>query len=265
MEGPLLKMQSQLLKPVEYTLSLGQDSLSMSDLVGRKIKIEYLGQIRDIYDGRVIKKSYAQGYSYKNFVTLARCDSCMVQPEKCHYHHGTCRESSWGEEHCLVDHIVYLSITSTVKVGVTRHTQVPIRWVDQGASKAIPLVTVRDRLTAGLIEVEMKGAFDDKTNWRKMLEGSAPDWDLLALREGVYEQFADLFDDYGVEEMDGGEVRIEYPVLRHPTPPIRSINLERDPVVEDRLYGIKGQYLIFSQGVLNVRNYQGYVVKLEVF
>ena len=165
----------------------------------------------------------------------------------------------------MVDHVVYLSLTSTVKVGVTRRTQVPTRWIDQGAVRAIPLVAVKDRLTAGLIEVEMKSAFEDKTNWRKMLTNDCPDLDLAELREGAFEQFADLFDDHGAEEMEAGETQINYPVKKYlcSERPVRSLSLEKNPVIEEVLYGIKGQYLIFDRTAFNVRNHQGHLVQLS--
>ncbi|MCY4643495.1 MAG: DUF2797 domain-containing protein [Bacteriovoracales bacterium] len=260
-EGNLLKMKSTLKEVVDYVLPVGSESIPLNELVGQRVKISYLGQINDIYDGSVIKKSYAQGYSYKNFISLARCDSCIVQPEKCHHHKGTCREPGWGEENCFVDHVVYLAVTSAVKVGITRRSQIPTRWIDQGAVKAIPLVIVKDRLTAGLIEVEMKSAFGDKTNWRKMLGGENELLDLTELREGVFDQFADLFDDHGAEEAHEGEITIDYPVKRYPEK-IKSVVLDKNPVIDDVLCGIKGQYLIFEKSVFNVRNHQGYRIRL---
>ena len=247
---------------VEYSLPLGDQLLPLNGLVGQKIKIHFHGQINDLYDGRVIKKSYAQGYSYQNFISLARCDSCIVQPEKCHFYQGTCREPQWGKENCLTEHVVYLALTSTVKVGITRHTQIPTRWIDQGAVRAIPVVKVKDRLTAGLVEVEMKSSFEDKTHWRKMLAGDYEDWNLGEIREGVFDEFADLFDDHNVEEVDVGETEINYPVKKYPQT-IRSLGLDKRPLVEETLYGIKGQYLIFDDTVFNVRNHQGYFIELS--
>lgn len=261
LEGNLLKMQSQFKDVVEYSLPVGKHLIPLNEWIGQKIRIEFLGQINDIHDGHAIKKSYGQGYSYQNFISLACCDFCIVRPEKCHYHLGTCREPQWGEEYCLVEHVVYLALTSTVKVGVTRCTQIPTRWIDQGATRAIPLVAVGDRLTAGLIEVEMKSNFEDKTNWRKMLLNQCEIMDLTSLREGVFDQFADLFDDHGAEEMEDEEVAINYPVQRYPLGAIRSLGLDKTPVIEGILHGIKGQYLIFERNVFNVRNHQGYLVR----
>ena len=261
-KGNVVKMQSRLADVVHYTLPIGQQLIPMNPLVGHPIKIHFTGEINDIYDGQPIKKSYGQGYSYRNFRSLARCDYCIVQPEKCHFHHGTCREPQWGEQHCLTPHVVYLSLTSSAKVGVTRHTQIPTRWIDQGAVKAIPLVRVNERLNAGLIEVELKSAFEDKTNWRKMLTNDYEPQDLAELREMAFGAFADLFDDHCAEEIEAGETSITYPVKKYPTT-IRSLNAEKNPLIQEVLYGIKGQYLIFEQSVLNMRNHQGYFIELS--
>ena len=263
-EGNLLKMESKWGPVVEYFLPVGEQRMGLNELVGKEIHLEFQGRINDVHDGSLIKKSYGQGYSYKNFTRLACCDSCIIQPEKCHYHLGTCREPAWGEKHCMAPHVVYLSLTSTVKVGVTRRSQVPTRWIDQGAVKAVPLVEVSNRRTAGLIEVEIKSSFDDKTNWRKMLSNEWEDVDLEELKEGVFQDFADLFDDHNAEEAEDGEVSISYPVDQYPQSPIRSLTLDKHPAIGGVLRGIKGQYLIFDQGVFNVRNHQGYWVTLVV-
>ena len=261
-EGNLLKMKSTLKKVVEYSLPLGDQLIPLNDLIGQKIKIQFQGKINDIYDGKQIKKSYGQGYSYKNFISLARCDSCIVQPEKCHFHQGSCREPQWGQENCFAEHVVYLALTSTVKVGVTRYSQIPTRWIDQGAVKAIPLVVVQDRLSAGLIEVEMKSCFDDKTNWRKMLASDYEAFNLVELKEGAFDQFAHLFDDHEAEEIEDGVVEINYPLKQSPNK-VQSLLLDKIPFIEDVLCGIKGQYLIFERGVFNVRNHQGYLIQLS--
>ncbi|KAF5276578.1 hypothetical protein FQR65_LT16285 [Abscondita terminalis] len=88
----------------------------------------------------------------------------------------------------LVPHVVYLAYTGDVKVGVTRETQVPTRWIDQGATFALPIART-DRLKAGVIEVEMKNHLADKTNWKKMLQTLESDVDLADFREKIKEYF----------------------------------------------------------------------------
>src|SRR5690606_30684679 len=175
--GNIMKMKSRLGKVVEYALPLGDELVEMNPLLGKMVKLSFDGTINCIATGEKIKKSYNQGYSYKSFITLPECDICIVKPELCHFHKGTCRDSKWGEEHCMQPHVVYLALSSNVKVGITRERQVPTRWIDQGATQALPILKVKDRRTAGLIEVEIAKEFSDRTDWRKMLKGELDEGD----------------------------------------------------------------------------------------
>lgn len=263
-QGNILKMKTSLEDVVQYKLPIGDDEVGMNQFIGKKIKLSFNGQINCIATGEKIKKSYNQGYSYKAFMTLARCDLCIVKPELCHYHKGTCREPKWGEENCFQPHIIYLAISSGLKVGITREKQVPTRWMDQGAVRALPILKVASRRDAGMIETAMKEQVDDKTNWRKMLQNEGPDEidDLLAIREGLFESYADMIDDYDGEDLDENIVEINYPVEVYPDK-IKSLGFDKNPVIEGELQGIKGQYLIFDTGVVNMRKHQGYWLELE--
>ena len=261
--GNILKMKSKLDEVVEYKLPIGDELLLMNQFLEKKIKLEFSGEIHCIDSGKKIKKTYGQGYSYDSFMKLAACDMCIVKPELCHYHKGTCREPEWGEKNCFSPHVIYLSDTSSLKVGITRKSQVPTRWIDQGAIKAIPLVEVENRLISGQIEVELKQAFNDKTNWRNMLKGLESDIDLEEEKERVFEEFADLFDDMGAEEIEDPMVEINYPVVEYPKK-ITSLSFDKTAKVEGTLLGIKGQYLIFDSGVINIRKHQGYQIKISV-
>ena len=195
----------------------------------------------------------------------------MVQPERCHYAAGTCREPDWGEKHCLRDHYVYLANTSGVKVGITRLTQVPTRWIDQGAVQALPFYRVNERLISGLLEVKLKKKLSDRTDWRRLLRGDPPRVDLPALAETLREYLAaeivELQEHFGADAVvfvkDAVPVDIVYPVSRYPEK-IRAYNLDKTPLISDVLLGIKGQYLIFAGGVLNIRKYGGYFVELSI-
>ena len=46
-------------------------------------------------------------------------------------------------------------------MGVTRKTQVPTRWIDQGAHEAIEIVKVPNRYLAGITDVALKAHVDD--------------------------------------------------------------------------------------------------------
>lgn len=261
--GQLLKMKSELQDkgPVQYALPLDGEPYPLNQYLGKKIKLSWQEKIFDIYDGKEIKKSYGQGYSYQNLMTLARCDTCIVKPELCHYHKGTCREPKWGEEHCFIPHYIYLSVTSGLKIGITRETQVPTRWVDQGAVYALPILKVADRKTSGLIEVEIAKELADKTNWRNMLKGEYPEVDLEEARDNIYETYGDLLDDADADDVDEEVLEIEYPILEVPKK-FKSLSFDKMKDVEGTLLGIKGQYLILDIGVINMRKHNGYQVSL---
>jgi hypothetical protein len=262
MKGNLLKMKAELGKEVQYSLPLGDQLIPLNPMIGKKINLKWSGLIHDIHDGKIIKKSYAQGFSYKNFISLACCDTCIVKPELCHYNEGTCRQPEWGEKNCLIPHVVYLSITSGVKVGITRATQVPTRWIDQGASFALPILKVADRKTSGLIEIELAKEMADKTNWRNMLKGVFEQVDLELIRDQIYDQWGDLLDDHGAEDIEEEVLAIHYP-LKGPPPKLVSMGFEKTPEIEGTLVGIKGQYLILDTGVLNIRKHQGYEINFK--
>lgn len=261
--GNILKMKTKLdgSTPL-YNLPLSDESVFMNDIVGKKISMKFDGIINCIATGEQIKKSFNQGYSYKSFMTLAECDTCIIKPELCHYAKGTCRDPKWGEEHCFIPHYIYLAVSSDLKVGITRHTQVPNRWIDQGASFALPILKVRDRKTSGLIEVEIARAYKDKTNWQKMLKNEIPDIDLHEMKEEVFEEFGDVLDSFDVEEVETTVTKIEYPVLEYPKK-VKSLGFDKQSLVEGQLLGIKGQYLILDTGVINMRKHQGYRINLS--
>jgi hypothetical protein len=181
-----------------------------------------------------------------------------MKPETCHFDQGTCREPNWAETHCLTPHTVYLANSSGVKVGITRNNQVPTRWIDQGAVAALPIAEVPTRKDSGLLETYFKDFVSDKTNWRKMLKNDIEDIDLYEVRDQLFEDWPDHLN---AEPLEMEEVvDIHYPVKEYPTQ-IKSFNLDKDPHVRGTLKGIKGQYLIFDSGVINLRKYTGYKLK----
>ena len=57
--------------------------------------------------------------------------------------------------------------------------------------------------------------------------------------------------------------KFDYPVIEYPLK-VKSVNFDKQNEIEGRLWGIKGQYLIFDDGrVFNVRRHNGYLVSLE--
>ncbi|MBT4520025.1 MAG: DUF2797 domain-containing protein [Halieaceae bacterium] len=269
--GAVRKMKTTLASPVQYHLVLGEHDIPMNQYLGKVLRLDYRGVINCVHCNRKTNKSFNQGYCYPCFKRLAQCDSCIMSPQKCHYWAGTCREPQWGEQNCMVDHYVYLANTSGLKVGITRGTQIPTRWIDQGASQAQPIFRVSNRLNSGLVEVVFKDHIADKTNWRKMLSGTAEAADLELARSRLMadcaDQVAALRDQYGQRAITvleaESETRITYPVASYPTK-VSSFNLDKTGSAGGTLMGIKGQYLIFDTGVINIRKYGGYQLSLSV-
>ena len=254
---------------VYYSLPINDELLPLNELIGQRLAIQFHGEINCISCGRKTKKSFAQGHCFPCMRSLASCDTCIMRPELCHYHEGTCREPDWGEKNCFTDHFVYLSNTSGLKIGITRGNQVPTRWVDQGAVAAMPIYKVANRRISGLLESPASNLIADKTNWRTMLKGDiAPlnipkQWNEL---KNQFESIAhDIRDEHGEDAISFANQQVEefnYPVLEYPTK-IVSHNLDKAGQAAGTLMGIKGQYLIFDTGVMNIRKYTGYVLDIQ--
>ncbi len=186
--GKLRKMRVEESDPIQYTLPLGDESVAVNPLLGNTIVVQHTGDIHCVACGRKTAKSFNQGHCFPCFRRLASCDACIVRPERCHYHLGTCREPEWGQAHCLRPHVVYLANSSGVKVGITRATQVPTRWIDQGAAQALPIARVASRRLSGLMEVAFKEHVSDRTDWRRMLKGEPEAVNLKASRDALFAQ-----------------------------------------------------------------------------
>ena len=270
-EGSIRKMLGSLDDPVQYALPLGEEQVPLNELLGRTIRLEALGVINCLHCNRLTKKSYSQGYCYPCMKKLAQSDLCIMSPERCHYDQGTCREPSWGEQFCMTDHIVYLANSSGMKVGITRASQVPTRWIDQGASQALPIMRVATRQQSGLVEDLLRQQVADKTNWRAMLRGEPEPMDLLAERDRILEcaaagleQLQGRFGLQAIQPLPAAEVQeISYPVLEYSAKP-QSANLDKEPVLEGTLLGIKGQYLLLDTAVINIRKYTAYSMSFSV-
>ena len=268
--GHLRKMQVELESPVRYTLLLDELEQPLNALIGTKISLIFSGDIHCQACGRKSKKSYSQGFCFPCSQKLAQCDLCIMRPETCHHHKGTCREPQWGLDHCFQPHIVYLSNTSGLKVGITRKEQIPTRWIDQGATQALPIIEVSTRYHSGLLEVLFKQHVADRTDWRKMLKGENGDIDLIAERERLLVLCADeisqvneQFGEDSCQVLAEDIVQIGYPVESYPEKVV-SLNFDKIAEVSGTLQGIKGQYLIFDCGVLNIRKFGGYWVALSI-
>ncbi|MCP3690110.1 MAG: DUF2797 domain-containing protein [Gammaproteobacteria bacterium] len=267
-QGHLHKMHVAPGPQVQYQLSLAGDIVCLNDLIGSTIRLEYLQNITCTHCGRDTSKSFNQGFCYPCFRSLAQCDICIISPEKCHYHHGSCREPSWGLSHCMQAHVIYLSNTSGIKVGITRESQLPVRWIDQGAVQALAVLRVSRRYHSGLVEMAFKQHVKDKTNWRTMLKNDVENIDLYQFFEFVWPKVevalsAEVRADIEIIANQNASMSLRYPALEYPQK-VTSFNFDKTPLVTGRLNAIKGQYLILDSGVINIRKFAGYLVSLEV-
>ncbi len=256
-------------REVSYSLPIGDEFLPMNVLIGKSITIKNEGEINCINCGRKSNKSFAQGHCFPCMRKLASCDTCIMKPELCHFHEGTCREPGWAEKNCFVDHYIYLSKTSNLKIGITRGTQVPTRWVDQGAVEAMPIYRTNSRRISGLLEHPISAFMSDKTNWRAMLKNEYDDFnfaeELAKFTPQIDEIVSKLHAEFGEESLvkvDQAPEKFVYPVLEYPTKVV-SHNLDKTTEASGTLMGIKGQYLIFDTGVMNIRKYTGYKLSIS--
>jgi hypothetical protein len=261
-EGNILKMRTELASPVNYFLPVGENEIFMNSLIGKEISMNFTGQINCISCGKQTKTSFGQGFCYNCLQTAPEASESVIRPELSKAHLGIARDMEWAVKHDLIDHIVYLAVSGDVKVGVTRHHQIPTRWIDQGASSAIKLALTPNRHIAGVIEVFLKKHFTDKTDWRAMLKNNiAENINLVEEKEKVYKLLPSELKKYFEPENEITE--IEYPVINFPQT-IKSVSFDKTSAIEGILTGIKGQYLIFQDdSVLNIRKHNGYFLQIK--
>ena len=254
-------MQTENTAPVTYYLDMGDDFINMNQLMDKAVSVEFV-RYQCLCCGED-KKIFRQGFCYDCFYKMPQTGDWIMKPELSTAHlDQEDRDLAYEKQVQLQPHVVYLANSSNVKVGVTRKTQIPTRWIDQGAHEAIEIVEVPNRYLAGITEVALKDHVADKTNWRKMLTNDVIDVDLAEERDKLFAFVPEEAKPYLIE--NNKETEISFPVEQYPTK-IKSLNLDKTPSYTGVLKGIKGQYLIFEDGtVFNVRNWEGYVVDLDI-
>lgn len=255
-------MQTEPGSPIQYYMVFENSFLNVNQLLGRDIEINFMGY--SCLNCTKKKKIYRTGFCYDCFYSSPAAGDWIMRPELSTAHLDIAdRDLDYEKKVQLQPHVVYLAASSDMKVGVTRKTQVPTRWIDQGASWAIPLVEVPNRYLAGITEVALKNHFSDKINWKKMLLNDVAPIDLIVRRNEAQVLLpAEVMDYFATtpEKL----YTLEYPVLEYPKK-IKSLNIATTPIFSGKLMGIKGQYLIFEDGtVFNVRSYEGFVVQVNV-
>lgn len=261
-EGVLSKMQTELGNPIQYYLVFENSFLNLNQLLDKELEISFQGY-QCLHCGKK-KKIFRQGYCYDCYMSSASVGDWIMKPELSTAHLDIeDRDLDYERKVQLQPHIVYLALSSEVKVGVTRGTQVPTRWIDQGAVQAIPILELPNRYLAGITEVALKNNYADKTNWQKMLKNEVPQVDLIQERLKAGNFLPDEVRDYYAEN-NSHLYEFHYPVLTYPKK-VTSLSLDKTPLFQGKLSGIKGQYLLFQDGtVFNVRTFEGYVVKISL-
>ncbi len=255
------KMKTRYDSPVCYEADTTEGVLVMNSLIGKAVRISFSGEIHCVVCGKKINKTFAQGSCYDCFRNAPENAECIIRPELCRAHEGKGRDPEWEMLHHNRPHYVYLALSSAVKVGVTRDDQIPTRWIDQGASEGLILARCPNRFHAGELEVYLKDHFTDRTNWQRMLKNQIADESLSAVKASLVPSLPEKFSSW--ISRDDEPLVIEYPVENYPEK-VKSVKLDKAPLVEGELSGIKGQYLIFSDGrVMNMRAHSGYKIFLE--
>jgi hypothetical protein len=254
-------MQTEYSDTIQYYLMFDNDVLNMNQLMGKSISVSF--EKYQCMNCAKDKEIYRQGFCKSCFFDAPQAGEWIMHPEKSTAHLGIAdRDLAYEQRVQLTPHIVYLALSSNVKVGVTRKTQVPTRWIDQGAVKALPIVEAPNRYLAGIAEVALKNHVADKTNWRAMLKNETPEADLIQVKNDLKQFLPEEVREYVLE--DAEVLDLNFPVVQYPTK-IKSLNLTKTPDFSGVLKGIKGQYLIFEDNtVFNVRNNEGIVVNLSV-
>jgi Protein of unknown function (DUF2797) len=261
-EGVLTKMQTEIGNPIQYYLVFETSFLNVNQLLGKNLEITFQGY-QCLNCGKK-KKIFRQGFCYDCFMSSASAGDWIMKPELSTAHLDIQdRDLEYEKKVQLQPHIVYLALSSEIKVGVTRKTQVPTRWIDQGAVQAITVVEVPNRFLAGITEVALKNHYADKTNWQKMLKNEVPEANLIkekaSLKYLIPKEVQEYFNPEKEDLYD-----LHFPVLKYPKK-VTSLNLDKSQNFSGKLSGIKGQYLIFEDGtVFNVRTFEGYIVKIQV-
>ncbi len=261
-EGNILKMRSEPGPPVNYYLPVGNNEYYLNSLIGKNISLKFTGRINCISCGKITRRSFSQGFCYRCLQTAPEAGESVIRPELSKTHFGIARDLEWAQNQDLCAHYVYLAVACELKVGVTRHHQIPGRWIDQGASFAVKLAQTPNRHIAGVIEVFLKKYITDRTNWQGMLKSCGnEDIDLLEEKRKALKLLPAELQKYSCS--DNNIINIQYPVTAYPLA-VKSLTFDKTALIEGKLRGIKGQYLIFEdETVLNIRKHNGYYLQIE--
>jgi hypothetical protein len=259
--GVLKKMVSIHDNPVRYIMDFDDDLVFLNQIIGKKIKIHKTGYCcLSCYENLQI---FANGFCKKCFFESPMAGDWVMKPELSKAHlEVEDRDISYEKKVQLQNHIVYLSKTSGIKVGVTRSNSMTTRWIDQGAIEAVVLIEVPNRYLAGLAEVKLKEKFSDKTNWRRMLTSNIEEEDIINNKKIALDSLGSEFEEFF--KTDSEVLKFNYQIDKS-IDSVKSISLKKSDDIEGILIGVKGQYLIFDDSsVFNVRSNEGYLVDISI-
>jgi hypothetical protein len=262
MRFTLEKMNTKHEETIQYFLSTQAEQVCVNDFIGKEIELHWTGIITCRKCAKTTKKSFGEGFCFSCFSNAAEASPCILHPELCEAHLGRGRDIEYEVKNHLQPHYVYLAATDIIKVGVTRATQIPTRWIDQGANKAILLAEVPNRYLAGMIEVALKDFYVDKTNWQNMLRDMQDESiDLIDEKWQVCDELPADLAQYWIENDE--ILTFNYPVVTYPTK-VQSMTFDKEALISGKLVGIRGQYLYFDeQRVINLRRHTGYEIEFK--
>lgn len=260
-EGVLHKMITENANPIEYYLQLETDFIHMNPLINQLFKIDFLHfECLNCHQNKPI---FRQGFCQKCFFEIPQTADWIMHPELSKAHLGIeDRDLEYEKSIQLKPHIVYLANSGDVKVGVTRKSQIPTRWIDQGADQALIIAEMPNRYLAGIVEVALKQHVSDKTNWRKMLTNNVPTTNLKQIRDNLLPFIPLEAKPFCIEQAE--ETCLHFPVEHYPQK-VSTLNLIKSRTYQGVLKGIKGQYLLFDdQTVFNIRANEGLFVRISI-
>lgn len=261
-EGVLRKMKTETGNPVQYFLVFANDFLHLNQILGKALRIEFIKF--ECLNCAAERPIYRQGFCKTCFYETPAAGDWIMKPELSTAHlEKEDRDLDYEKKAQLQPHVVYLANSGNVKVGVARKSQIPTRWIDQGAHEAIEIMEVPNRYLAGITEVALKQHVSDKTHWQNMLTNRIEDTNLAEWRDTLKPYIPKEVAEYFIPS--SAETHIAFPVLSYPKK-VKSLNLNKTPKYKGVLTGLKGQYLIFEDGtVFNVRSSEGYYVGIDIY
>ena len=260
-QGVVKKMVTELSTPINYFIEFEDNFIHLNQFIDKLFKFECIGY--SCLSCSESQNLYRQGFCKSCFFESPLTGDWIMRPELSKAHLNIAdRDLDYEKKIQLQPHVVYLSNTGRIKVGVTRKSQIPYRWIDQGAHEAVELLQTPNRFLAGEAEVALKKYMSDKTNWRSMLKNERDSSNIKSSKDHAKNFIPSNLLHYFIDASN--VLSIDFPVVEYPDNP-KSIKLNKDSFFSGILKGVKGQYLIFEKNqVLNYRAHEGHIFKIEI-